>query len=226
MAFPDLRPLYETYSIVISDESGTESTVSEPNQGSAGRPRSEEAHQAILDATLELLVEVGFSALTVEGIAGRAGVGKATIYRRWSSKLPLVVEAFGQLPGFEDQDTGDLAEDLKRMLRGYIKAFHATPLSAVLPSLAGERTHNPELSELFDPVSKDRRQPLIRAFERAAARGEISPELDLQLAADLVVGPIAVALFFKGGRLNPNMVGPMVDLALGGIRGAAAGASD
>ena len=68
----------------------------------AGRPRSEEAHQAILDATLELLVEVGFSALTVEGVASRAGVGKATIYRRWASKLPLVVEAFGQLPGFEE----------------------------------------------------------------------------------------------------------------------------
>ncbi|MFP8870746.1 MAG: helix-turn-helix domain-containing protein, partial [Myxococcota bacterium] len=78
---------------------------------SAGRPRSEEAHQAILDATLELLVEVGFSGLTVEGVASRAGVGKATIYRRWASKIPLIVEAFGQLPGFEDCDTGSLAED-------------------------------------------------------------------------------------------------------------------
>ena len=64
----------------------------------AGRPRSEEAHQAILDATLELLSEVGFSALTIEGVAARAGVGKATIYRRWASKLPLVVEAFMRIP--------------------------------------------------------------------------------------------------------------------------------
>jgi AcrR family transcriptional regulator len=69
---------------------------------SAGRPRSEEAHQAILDATLALLVEVGFSGLTVEGVAARAGVGKATIYRRWPSKLPLVVEAFRQLPALEE----------------------------------------------------------------------------------------------------------------------------
>jgi AcrR family transcriptional regulator len=184
----------------------------------AGRPRSEVAHQAILDATLELLVEVGFSALTVEGVANRAGVGKATIYRRWPSKLPLVVEAFGQLPGFEEVDTGDLAGDLKKMLRSYLDVFNSTPLSAVLPSLAGERTHNPELSQLFEPVSKGRRQPLVRAFERALARGEIDASLDLELAADLVVGPIAVALFFKGGRLNPKMVGPMVDLALTGIR--------
>ena len=188
------------------------------NSSSAGRPRSEEAHQAILNATLELLVEVGFSALTVEGVASRAGVGKATIYRRWPSKLPLVVEAFGQLPGFEDVDTGDLAGDLKKMLRGYLDVFNSSPLSAVLPSLAGERTHNPELSQLFEPVSKDRRRPLVRAFERAVARGEVAPGLDLDLAADLVVGPIAVALFFKGGRLNQKMVGPMVDLALAGIR--------
>jgi AcrR family transcriptional regulator len=184
---------------------------------SAGRPRSEEAHKAILDATLELLVEVGFSAMTVEGVASRAGVGKATIYRRWPSKLPLVVEAFGQLPGFEEVDTGSLAEDLKKMLRSYLQTFNSSPLSAVLPSLAGERAHNPELSELFEPVSKGRRQPLVQAFERAVERGEVAPDTDIELAADLVVGPIAVQLFFKGGRLNPRMVGPMVDMALAGI---------
>ncbi len=192
-------------------------SASGSSQQVAGRPRSEEAHQAILDATLELLVEVGFSALTVEGVASRAGVGKATIYRRWPSKLPLVVEAFGQLPGFEDVDGGSVAGDLKQMLRGYIQAFNSTPLATVLPSLAGERTHNPELSELFDPVSRQRRQPLLRALRRGVARGELPADLDLEQAADLVVGPIAVALFFRGGRLQPKMVGPIVDLALRGL---------
>jgi AcrR family transcriptional regulator len=184
---------------------------------STGRPRSEEAHKAILDATLDLLAEVGFSALTVEGVATRAGVGKATIYRRWPSKLPLVVEAFGQLPAFEECDTGRLADDLKRMLTSYIETFNTTALAAVLPSLAGERAHNPELDELFTPVSLGRRRPLRAAFERAQERGEIPAELDVELATDLVVGPIAVTLFFKGGRLNPKSVGPMVDLALSGI---------
>lgn len=185
---------------------------------SAGRPRSEEAHQAILDATLALLAEVGFSQLTVEGVASRAGVGKATIYRRWPSKLPLVVEAFGQLPALEDVDTGSLAGDLKAMLRSYLSHFHETPLGTVLPSLAGERAHNPQLSQLFDPVMKGRRTPLARAFERAAARGEIPAGLDRELAADLVVGPIAVRLFFTGSRLHPDIVDPIVDLALAGIR--------
>ena len=188
-----------------------------PVATTAGRPRSEEAHRAILDATLELLAEVGFSAMTVEGVASRAQVGKATIYRRWPSKLPLVVEAFGQLPGFEEVDTGSLAEDLKKMIRGYLQAFNESPLSAILPSLAGERAHNPELAEVFEPVSKGRRQPLVRAFERAVDRNEVPADLDVELAADLVVGPIAVTLFFKGGRLNPRRVGPMVDMALSGI---------
>jgi len=188
------------------------------NGGSAGRPRSEEAHQAILDATVELLAEVGFSALTVEGVAQRAGVGKATIYRRWPSKLPLVVEAFGGLPQLEDADTGDLAGDLKSMLRGYLQLFNTTPLATILPSLAGERAHNEALSELFDPVLKGRRRPLTRVLERGVARGELPTDLDLELAADLVVGPIAVKLFFTGGRLSPRMVGPVVDLALAGLR--------
>jgi len=186
----------------------------------AGRPRSEEAHKAILDATLALLVEVGFSALTVEGVAQRAGVGKATIYRRWPSKLPLVIEAFQKLPAFEEVDTGQLRDDLVRMLTGYLQIFHQTPLGTVLPSLAGERAHDSELSKLFDPVMKGRRKPLVRALERARARGEIPDGLDLDLAADLVVGPIAVRLFFTGRRLHPRMVEPMVDLALRGILGA------
>ncbi len=191
------------------------------NGTSAGRPRSEEAHQAILDATLELLAEVGFSAFTVEGVAQRAGVGKATIYRRWPSKLPLVVEAFGRLPALKEADTGNLVEDLKTMLRSYLQLFNTTTMAAVLPSLAGERAHNPELSELLDPVLRGRRQPLLRALERGVQRGELPADLDIELAADLVVGPISVRLFF-GGKINPKIVGPVVDMALDGIRQGAA----
>jgi AcrR family transcriptional regulator len=189
----------------------------------AGRPRSGEAHRAILDATLELLQEVGFSALTVEGVANRAGVGKATIYRRWTSKLPLVVEAFGQLPAFEDVDTGALAGDLKAMLTRYLRDFISTPLATVYPSLAAERAHNPELGQVLDPVLKSRRRPLEAALQRAVARGEIAASVDLDLAADLIVGPIAVRLFLRGMKIHPSMVDPMVDLALGGIARIGAG---
>ncbi len=192
--------------------------MSETTQtASAGRPRSEEAHRAILDATLELLVEVGYSALTVEGVAQRAGVGKATIYRRWTSKLPLVIEAFGDLPAFEESDSGDLATDLEQILRSYLRVYNTTPLGAVVPSLAGELPHNPELMDLFTPVVKQRRQPLMNALRRAAERGEIPADLDLELAADLIVGPITVRVFFTPGKLSPKLVQPMVEMALRGI---------
>jgi AcrR family transcriptional regulator len=184
---------------------------------SAGRPRSEEAHRAILDAALELLVEVGYSALTVEGVAQRAGVGKATIYRRWPSKLPLVIEAFGDLPAFEESDSGDLATDLEQILRSYLRVYNTTPLGAVVPSLAGELPHNPELMDLFTPVVRQRRQPLMNALRRAAERGEIPADLDLDLAADLIVGPITVRVFFTPGKLSPKLVQPMVEMALRGI---------
>jgi AcrR family transcriptional regulator len=195
-----------------------------PQAASAGRPRSEEAHRAILAATLALLIEVGYSALTVEGIAQRAGVGKATIYRRWPSKLPLVIEAFGDLPAFEASDSGDLATDLERILRSYLRVYNTTPLGAVVPSLAGELPHNPQLMDLFAPVVKQRRQPLIDALRRAVDRGEIPLDTDLDLAADLIVGPITVRVFFTPGKLSPKLVTPLVEMALRGIaRGIAAG---
>jgi AcrR family transcriptional regulator len=206
-----------------ADASGAAEAPSAP---SAGRPRSEEAHRAILEATLALLVDVGYSGLTVEGVAQRAGVGKATIYRRWPSKLPLVIEAFRQLPGLEEADTGDLATDLEQMLKSYLRTYHQTPLGAVVPSLAGELPHNPELMELFAPVVKARRQPLLRALERAVARGEIPVDLDLDLAADLIFGPITVRTFFTRAKLGPRIVRPIVEMALEGIRHAKRGEGD
>ena len=189
-----------------------------PAASAAGRPRSEEAHQAILDATLALLAEHGYSGLTVEGIAGRAGVGKATIYRRWSSKLPLVIEAFGQLPGLEDADTGNLVSDLEQMLRSYLKIYSSTPLGAITPSLAGELSHNPELMERFAPVVRGRRQPLLRVLQRAIERGEIPAETDLELAADLILGPFTVRTLFTRPGISEKVVPQLVSLALGGIR--------
>ena len=154
----------------------------------------------------------------MEGVATRAGVGKATIYRRWPSKLPLVIEAFSRLPALVDADTGSLKGDLEEMLRSYLQLFHQTALATVLPSLAAERALNPRLADRLDPVIRGRRRPLVRALERGVARGELPADLDLELAADLVVGPIAVRLFFTGRRLHPRMVGPMVDLALRGLQ--------
>jgi AcrR family transcriptional regulator len=182
-----------------------------------GRPRSEQAHKAILAATLELLSQVGYDRLTVAAVAGRAGVGKATIYRRWASKLPLVTEAFLQLPELASPDTGNLVDDLAEVLRSFVEIVAATPLAYVLPILAGERARDPELSQMLAPLFKARREPLIRVLERAVSRRELPPDIDLEAAADVIMGPIVTRLFFTGARLDADNVEPFVDAALFGI---------
>jgi AcrR family transcriptional regulator len=182
-----------------------------------GRPRSEQAHRAILDATLELLAKVGYDRLTVAGVAARAGVGKATIYRRWRSKLPLVVEAFLQLPELAEPDTGSVVDDLTSVLGCFVEIIDTTPLACVLPILAGERARDPELSEVLAPVFKARREPLIRVLERAVSRCELPPDIDLEAAADVIMGPIVTRLFFTGADLDANNVKPFVDAVLFGI---------
>ena len=114
------------------------------------------------------------------GIEIGGGGSTPTIYRRWRSKLPLVVETFSLVQALEEVDTGDLVSDLKQMLRAYLELFNTTPLGTVLPSLAGERRHQ-ALSKLLDPVLRERRRPLVRALERAVARGELPADLDLAL---------------------------------------------
>jgi AcrR family transcriptional regulator len=182
-----------------------------------GRPRSEQAHRAILDATLELLSQVGYDRLTVSGVAARAGVGKATIYRRWPSKLPLVIEAFSQLPELAVPDTGNVVDDLTELLKGFVEILAATPLACVLPILAGEGARDPELSRTLAPLFKARREPLIRVLERAVARSELPPDIDVEAAADVIMGPVVTRLVFTGAELGPALVGPFVDAALFGI---------
>lgn len=182
-----------------------------------GRPRSEEAHKAILDATLELLGEVGFDRLTIAGVASRARVGKATIYRRWPSKLPLVLAAFEQLPMVASPDTGNLMDDLTELLDSFVRIVEVTPLAQALPVLAGECAHDPELSKLLIPQIYDRRQPLIHVLERAVSRSELPPDLDLEAAADVIVGPIVTRMVFTGAPIGPAEVRPFVEAALFGI---------
>jgi AcrR family transcriptional regulator len=182
-----------------------------------GRPRSEQAHRAILQATLELLSRVGYDGLTVAAVATRAGVGKATIYRRWPSKLPLVVDAFKTLPELASPDTGDIVDDLVAVLESFLEIVATTPMAFVLPNLASERVRDPELSQVLAPLFKARRAPLVQVLERAVSRRELPPDLDLEAAADVIMGPIVTRLFFTGTELEAGSVRPFVDAALFGI---------
>ena len=166
---------------------------------SRSRRRSRRAETAILEATIALLGELGFSGLTMDGIAARAGVGKATIYRHWASKAHVVVDAFRTfIPPAPVPAGDDFREDLLTFLRYLVEGVTSSPLAGILPALVEAAERDPELERLFFEFGQERRAVLRGVFERAAARGELRAGLDLDLALELVVSPIfARRLIFR-----------------------------
>ncbi|HLZ60547.1 MAG TPA: TetR/AcrR family transcriptional regulator [Ktedonosporobacter sp.] len=158
-----------------------------------GRPRSAQAHQAILDATLELLVEVGLQAMSIEQVAARAAVGKKTIYRRWSSKEALVSDAIRSIQAdMPVIDTGHLRDDLISMYRTAWQSLQSKPLIRPLYlRLASECDAHPAVFHVFvSRLALPRFHQFVQMVEKAQARGEIRQDLDLQLVTDLLIGPM------------------------------------
>jgi AcrR family transcriptional regulator len=168
-----------------------------------GRPRSPEAHQAILSATLTLLDEVGYPALTIEAVAARAGVGKTTIYRRWPSKLELVVEAVAEMrPPLPTEDTGSIQGDFLAFQRGQISRVAAGPMPRIAPRLLAESVNDRELHEavqreLIDPI----RTAIGEVLQRGVDRGELRADLDLELATDVIHGTVVYRILRSQGDL-------------------------
>jgi len=170
-----------------------------------GRPRSERSHLAIVRATLELLVEVGYERLTVEQVQRRAGVGKATIYRRWTSKPELVKEAIqyfhAELPV---PDTGSLAGDYEQIAQAAVAIAKDRNAALLMPRLLAEASGDPELHAIFSAqLVEPRRRVLRTALERARERRELRADVDLELAIDMLVGPIIYRFLITGGDLAP-----------------------
>ena len=166
-----------------------------------GRPRSSEADQAIVRATLELLAEQGYRTLSVEGVARRAGVGKATIYRRHRSKPELVKTAIEHLhSGLSvPEDTGSLIGDFAALSAQAIAAGTATDAPTFMPRMLAEAAGDPEMHEIFTRTLVEPRRAAMRAiFERAVARGEVRGDVDLDVAVDLTAGPMIYRLLLGG----------------------------
>ncbi len=160
---------------------------------SPGRPRSLSTEKAILKAAGELLAESGLAAMTVEGVAARAGVGKASIYRRWPSKGALAFDAtLGEyLAGQPTRDTGSLEGDLLATARDWIRSVERSPLGPTLRFLTAEVQSDASLAAAWrerfvGPVRRQRR-PIL---ERAIARGEIPAGSDTELILDMLYGPL------------------------------------
>src|SRR5580693_1823082 len=191
-----------------------------------GRPRSVEADRAILAATVELLAERGLAAMSIEEIAARAGVGKATIYRRWPSKGLLALDAF--VASFAAQqplpDTGTLRGDLTAALRAWVRAVTVTPMGSVLAGLIGEAQNDPSLRAAWrDRVLEPLRRRHRIMLDRAVARGEISASVDQELVLDLFFGAAEHRLLLGHLPLDDTFVQDEVDVILDGIRAGSSG---
>ena len=181
----------------------------------APRWRSRRAESAILEATVALLAEAGFAGLTIDGIAARAGVGKATIYRHWSSKAEVAVEAFTAfIPPLDDPDTGSLAGDLRAVLLQIVDGLTHSPLAGILPSLVEAAERDPELERLFQDFGRTRRAVLRAVLDRAAARGELRAGVDPDLAIDVLVGPIFTRRLITRAPLTRKHAEAVLDLLL------------
>lgn len=192
-----------------------ETTAAEPR--GAGRPRSAETERAILDAAIDLLVEVGFGGMSMEALATRAGVGKAAIYRRWSSKEQVVVESLRchALCAIPLLDTGDLRADLLAMLEGLRSAL-AGEDGPVMTAFVSEKARHPELRAEFERVFvAQRRAHLRRIIGEAVERGELPASTDIELLAEAGPAMLSHRLMIHDRPLDRDLPKRIVDLLLG-----------
>jgi AcrR family transcriptional regulator len=179
--------------------------------------RSEEARQSVLHAADGLLVERGFARLTVEAIAARAGVAKQTIYRWWSSKTDVLMDAFVEdaAEDLQPPDTGDLTQDLRIHLHRLARFLTNSDAGAVFRALAGQAQHDADVARrlraehLSDQRSRDR-LPLQRAVER----GELPRSTDVDHAVDQLVGPIYYRVLVTGQPVPKSFTDALVDAIL------------
>jgi AcrR family transcriptional regulator len=157
-----------------------------------GRPRSTACDEAIVDATLDVFAAEGFDGLTMEAVAARAGVGKATLYRRYPGKAELVVETLTCRIAADapSADTGSLVGDLTTLARRLVHVLTATPAGRCAAQVVAALPRCHDLAVAHRRFVTARRANFHRAVERAVARGEIGPDVNPDLVADLVAGPI------------------------------------
>ncbi|MBW5483548.1 TetR/AcrR family transcriptional regulator [Streptomyces bambusae] len=188
--------------------------------------RSDRSRRAILDAALELVGEVGYNKLTIEAIAARAGVGKQTIYRWWPSKAAVLLDASlalagdaGTEGGWEGfPDTGDLAADLKYVLRATVDEMNDGKYDAPARALTAAGATDPALGAQFNEKLLEPQLALYEERLRTARdAGQIAEDTDLRLAVELLLGPLTHRWLLRTAPLTHAFTDAIVDRVLGGI---------
>ncbi|WP_456846841.1 TetR/AcrR family transcriptional regulator [Cellulomonas sp. P5_C6] len=196
--------------MTVDDLTGTTTTRK------AGRRRDESKDDAILLATRELLAERGFDGMTMDAVADRAGAGKATVYRRWPSKVQLTVDAVVCARGVaqsidEVPDTGSLRSDLLAVRFGKPRTDDSELMSGLMSAVK----ENPEVAAVFHEQFVRSRVDLMRGLlERAQARGELRADIDLEMVAAVAPAMIAYRKMVAGQRVDDEFVVQMIDTVI------------
>lgn len=184
-----------------------------------GRPRSDEARQAILASTLALLKEEGFNTLSIEGIATHAGVGKATVYRWWPNKAALVIDAFVETIGPELRFPKDtpVREAIHQQMRRVTRLMRGE-FGNILAVIIGAGQSQPEMVEAvrkhwIEPRRKEARELVSRAQER----GELRPDISADTILDILYGPLYFRLLVGHTRVDCQLVDAIFNIAEHGI---------
>jgi AcrR family transcriptional regulator len=196
-------------------------TVPVAPERAAGRPRNPKLDRAILDAALQLLAEEGYEHMSIESVAQRAGVGKPTIYRRWPSKQAMVIEALSHLTEPTNSPAGSTARERLTSLVEHMWSSAARAHSdrtTVLSHLVGEIHRSPELRDAVRTTFvATRRRQVVALLEDGVAAGEIDPNLDVDVAADLVLSPLFARKIVTGGKISAAVGRQIVDTLFDGI---------
>jgi len=185
-----------------------------------GRPRSEQARRAVLDATRDLIHEGGYAAATIEAIAARAGVAKTTIYRWWPNRPTLVVDVVMEVA--EKRVPRPVGRDALRALRTEMRGIASvsnTLLGKMLTSLLGEAQHDPAVrAALVDGIFDPRSAASARAVRQARDEGALRKDVHPDLAVDLLVGPLFYRMFVGHRPVTQEFVEQVFHNVLAGLR--------
>jgi AcrR family transcriptional regulator len=189
-----------------------------------GRKRDPEKDDAILRAALDVLAESGYEGTTIDVVAAKAGVARATVYRRWPTKSELIVDAVRALaqlaPKLQLPDTGTLEGDMRLLLSAGGRSGNARPMKIIV-GLLPAMPHDPELAEVVSTVMIAPQAALFRALlQRAQDRGEIGAHRNLDMLALIVPAFSSYRAIILGGTLEQSYVDAVIDeILLPAIRG-------
>ena len=185
-----------------------------------GRPRSEQARQAILRTTLKILGKNGFSDFKIEEVAAHASVGKATVYRWWPNKGALIADAFASSTTrkLRFPDTGSVYADMSQQMRQLIKVFRSRRGRIVSAILAAGQSDKDLIEAFRERFLWPRRREAYATLRRGIERGELRRDLDPDLLLDSLYGPIYMRFLIQHDRLTPEFVDRLCELVLAGVR--------